>query len=85
MTCRVLVHAPDGSSVASRALLDPGSSASFVSERLTQSLRLPRLNHGVKIMGIGGLSHESPTRNLTKFIVTPTQEQLTSLLSSCLV
>ena len=29
-----------------------GSSASFVSERLTQSLRLPRLNHGVRIMGI---------------------------------
>ena len=75
MTCRVLVRAPDGSSVVSRALLDPGSWASFVSERLTQSLRLPHLNHGVRIMGIGGLSHESPTRTLTKFIISPTQEE----------
>ena len=75
MTCRVLVRAPDGSPIVSRALLNPGSSASFVSERLTQSLCLPRLNHGVRIMGIGGLSHESPTRTLTKFVVSPTQEQ----------
>ena len=41
MICRVLVHGPNGSSVESRALLDSASSASFVSERLAQSLRLP--------------------------------------------
>ena len=76
MTCHVLVRAPDGSPVASRALLDPGSSASFVSERLTQSVLLPRLSHGVRIMRIGGLSHESPTRTLTKFVVSPKQEQM---------
>ena len=72
MTCCVLVRAPDGSSVMSRALLDPGSLASFVSERLTQSLHMPRLSHGVRIMGIGGLSHESPVRTLTKFVVSST-------------
>ena len=44
MTCRVLVQAPDGTLVESRALLDSGSSASFVSERLVQSLSLPRTN-----------------------------------------
>ena len=32
MTCRILVHAPDGTSVEARALLDNASSASFVSE-----------------------------------------------------
>ena len=37
MTCHVLVDAPDGSSVEVRAILDSASSASFVSERLTQS------------------------------------------------
>ena len=40
-TCRVLIAAPNGSSVEVRALLDSASSASFVSEHLTQSLGLP--------------------------------------------
>ena len=34
MTCRVLVFPPDGSPVEARALLDNGSTSSFVSERL---------------------------------------------------
>ena len=33
MTCRILVSAPDGTSVEARALLDNASSASFISER----------------------------------------------------
>ena len=42
MTCRVYVEAPDKSTVEARALLDSGSSASFISERLANSLSLPR-------------------------------------------
>ena len=38
MTCRVLVYAPDGTHIEARALLDNASSASFVSERLAQTL-----------------------------------------------
>ncbi len=41
MTCRLVVCPPDGTRVEARALLDNGSSASFVSERLAQTLRLP--------------------------------------------
>ena len=37
MTCRILIDAPDGSSVEARAILDSTSSASFVSERISQS------------------------------------------------
>ena len=37
MTCRVLVSAPDGSTIEARALLDNASSTSFVSERLVQT------------------------------------------------
>ena len=66
-TCRVLVHAPYRSSVVSRVLLDPGSLASFVSERLVQTK--------VRIMGIGGHSQESPTLTLSKFVITSVQEQ----------
>lgn len=40
MTCNVLAMSPNGSSMQARALLDGGSSVSFVSERLTQCLRL---------------------------------------------
>ena len=42
MTCRVLVDAPDGSSVEARAILESASSASFVSECWSQGLCLPR-------------------------------------------
>ncbi len=41
VTCRVLVAAPNGSSVEARALLDNASSSLFVSEHLAQSLGLP--------------------------------------------
>ncbi len=40
MMCRVLITANDGSSAEARALLDNASSASFISERLVQSLSL---------------------------------------------
>lgn len=58
MTCQVLVIAPDGSTSRVRALLDSASSASFITERLTQRLRLPRRRHGVKISGIGGATSQ---------------------------
>ena len=74
MTCRIRVHAPDGSSIEARALLDSASSASFVSERLAQCLRLPRLHQGAKVMGIAGLSHDSSTQALTRFVISPTRD-----------
>ena len=71
MTCRVRVSAPDGTSVEARALLDNASSASFISERLAQSLCLPRTNQSAKISGIAGLSHKSPVQSLATFSVSP--------------
>ena len=53
MTCQGLAVGHDGSTYQARALLDLASSASFVSERLTQHLRLSHHNHGPKIMSIG--------------------------------
>ena len=71
MTCRILIHAPDGTSVEARALLDNASSASFISERLTQSLRLPRAKQNTRISGIAGLSHNSSKQSLTSFSISP--------------
>ena len=71
MTCRVLVSAPDGTSVEARALLDNASSASFISERLAQSLCLPRASQNARISGIAGLSHRSPLQSLATFSISP--------------
>ena len=71
MTCRVLVIAPNGTSVEARALLDNASSASFITERLSQSLCLPRAKQNARISGIAGLSHSSPTQSLATFSIAP--------------
>ena len=76
MTCRVLVHAPDGTSVEARALLDNASSASFVSERLAQSLRLPRISQRAGISGVAGLSHHTSNQSIANFKVSPVRSPL---------
>ena len=70
MTCRVLVGGPDGTTVEARAILDSASSVSFVSERLTQGLRLSRSSQNARISGIAGLSHKSPIQSITNFSIS---------------
>lgn len=67
--CRVLVDAPYGSSVEVRVILDCASSASIISEHLTQSLHLTRLHQGAIISGVAGLSQKSPLQSITNFTV----------------
>ena len=76
MTCRVLVCSPDGTSVEARALLDNASSASFVSERLAQTLRLSRINQKARISGVAGLSHHSSNQSVAQFSISPIQSPL---------
>ena len=71
MTCQVQILASDGSSVKTRALLDSGSSASFISEKLVQSLRLNRTKQRVSVSGIGGISPPQPIRSVTSFKIVP--------------
>ena len=70
MTCRILVVASDGSTAEARALLDCASSASFVSERLAQSLNLPRTNQNTVISGVAGLSHKFMVQSVTHFSIS---------------
>ena len=72
MTCRVLVIAPDGSTVNARALLDSGSTVSFVSEQLAQTLRLPRSQQQATIYGVAGLAHGNTMQSIGTFIISPT-------------
>ena len=71
MTCKVLVEAPDGSMVETRGILDSASTASFVSERIVQSLGMPRSSCKARISGIAGLSHSSNTQSVATFNISP--------------
>ena len=86
MTCRVVVEAPDGSTVEARAILDSASSASFISERLASNLHLPRSKQNARISGVAGLVHDSFSQSITNCKISQLQDllprSLTSLQSS---
>ena len=71
MTCQVLIVAPNGSSIKAQALLDNGSSASFISERLVQSIHLPCARQQLNISGIGGATPNHSIKSVTSFKITP--------------
>ena len=73
MTTRVLVTAPDGSTIEARALLDNASSASFISERLAHCLSLPRASQSLRISGVGGMSHKPPLQAVAQFQLSSLQ------------
>ena len=84
MTCQVKVEAPDGSSMQARAILDSGSSASFISERLAQSLRLPRSSQSTKISGVAGFVRNS-VQPVTTFQVFSTHSPTKKFVVSAVV
>ena len=75
MTCRVLVSAPDGTRAEARAF----DNASFLSERLSQTLRLPRCKQSVSMTGVAGITHHSSNQSVTSFSVSPVKNPLTKL------
>ena len=70
MTCQVRDKAPDGTLIRGRALLDSGSTSSFVSERIVQSLGLNRSSQRLTVSGIGGMTHKSPLSSVSTFEVS---------------
>ena len=71
MTCQVLAHSPDGIALKACALLDSGTSTSFVSDRLVQNLQLPKTSRDIKISGIAGISHHSPLHSVVNLVISP--------------
>lgn len=55
-TAWVRLYNPDGRSTTVRALLDQGSEATLLTERVAQLLRLPRIQCSTKISGVGGIN-----------------------------
>ena len=62
-----MVETPQGV-IKARALLDTGSSASFVSERLAQSLHLRHFTQNANIYGIAGLPHSDGKQSVTVLV-----------------
>ena len=69
MTCRVIVESSHGSRMEARALLDSGSSASFVSQRLAQCLHLSHSSQFTRITGVAGFAPNS-SHPITTFHVS---------------
>ena len=71
MTVQAFVRVPDGSKVKARALLDSTSSSSFISERLVQSLDIPRSRHKITVSGVAGLTSLSPFNSIATVDILP--------------
>ena len=74
MTCRVMICGPDGSTAPARALLDSGSEASFITERLAQQLGLSR-RKGPMIACIGESTPHIRPRGLVDIRITDVQQK----------
>ena len=85
MTCRIRISAPNGSSIEARALLDSGSSTSFISKRLAQLLRLECKKRNITISGVGDLSSKSSVQSITKFSISPINSSASSIEVNALV
>ena len=69
MTCQVMVKGPNGTSVQARALLDSGSEALFMTERLAQQLHLPR-RRSPMVACLGGVTPQIKPKGLVIVRVT---------------
>ncbi|XP_043467013.1 uncharacterized protein LOC122501538 [Leptopilina heterotoma] len=77
--CRSTRRSSDqGEELKVRALVDPGSQISFISEKLVQSLKLPRQNTSVPLMGIGAVK-AGRTRGIVSINLRPHFESSTKL------
>ena len=74
MTCQVIIRGPDGSTVQVRALLDSGSEASFITERMAQQLRLSRRREGPTVTCLGGSTPQVRSKGLVNVQITDTSQ-----------
>ncbi len=79
------MRSPNGNAVKACALLDSGSSASFISERLAQGLNLPRSKHKIQISGVAGITQHSATRSVAQMQVSSTGDRTNRFSVSAVV
>ena len=85
MTCKIMVSSTNGSSVEARAILDPGSTTSFITERLANTMRLNGSKQAVHITGIMGTMARASTPSVTTCMVSPIYGDRTPLDISAVI
>lgn len=73
MTAEVILSGPNGHQMVARALLDPASTASFVTERLVQHLKLCKQRQEITINGIGETQCSTQSNAVVNINLTSTQ------------
>ncbi|XP_018395706.1 PREDICTED: uncharacterized protein LOC108774166 [Cyphomyrmex costatus] len=69
-TARLRLHSPHGRTVTARALIDPGSVVTLITESIVQCLYLPKFKHAVCVTGVG--ETQFPVHSATNITVSPT-------------
>ena len=77
MTAEVILSGPNGHQMVARALLDPASTASFVTERLVQQLKLRKQKQEITINGIGETQCSTQSNAVVNINLTSTQSSST--------
>ena len=77
MTAEVLLSGSDGHPMIARALLDPASSASFVTERVAQHLKLRKQRQEITINGIGDTQCSTRSNAVVNINIASTQNSST--------
>ena len=77
MTAEVIVSSPSGQQMTARSLLDPASTASFITERLAQHLKLRRSKQEITINGIGGSQCSTLSNSIVNINLNSTQSSST--------
>lgn len=67
-------YGPDGRSVRTRALLDSGSTASFVTQKLAKSLDLEFQHINITIEGFGARPEKAPPKSYVSFKVSSVRD-----------
>ena len=77
MACRVVIRTTIDYIIQVSALLDSGSSISFITKHLTQQLHLPCKQRYIQMCGIGGITNKA-SRSVVQFCVQPLNHGRTS-------
>ena len=77
ITAEVILSGPNGHQMVARALLDPASTASFVTERLVQHLKLHKQRQEITINGIGETQCSTQSNAVVNINLTSTQSSST--------
>lgn len=76
MTAEVILSGPNGHQMVARALLDPASTASFVTERVVQCLKLYKQRQEITINGIGDTQCSTQSNSVVNMNLRSTQSSL---------